>query len=293
MAASTNPAQEAFPELSIPALQKHAEIWMRKFHEAPIRRILLYRFLSPYEGEMADCFGEGFKSFPHIYAVVFELDAKDKTLQMNPEERMEYDRMKIERKRPLEPYERLLDATEPNTRRPYENRYRYFITAAFRDVYRDFIGDIDPYRKDWYFTLKFQNTTLSSNIRVDEQPVVLASNLEGLIAEAAPEVESLFVAIKEIGFSGRNPNANEKAWREAALEHFDRNKKRFRLVKRGYLEDEDLYAFADGQASRDFKGRLHQRVCEERGFGKQNYFELAKFHVNVQLHSRLSSTKSK
>ncbi|OQX65167.1 MAG: hypothetical protein B5M55_04635, partial [Desulfococcus sp. 4484_242] len=152
MSTSKDPAEEYFRELHIPTLKHHAEIWFKKFHEAPIRRILLYGFISPYEGEMAARLEEEFMAFPYKYAVVFELDAEDKTVGMTGEKRMEYDLQKIGGKRDLEPYERLLDATEPDSRKPYEKRYRYFITAAFTNVYRRLVRDIDPRRKDWFFT---------------------------------------------------------------------------------------------------------------------------------------------
>ncbi|RLB88475.1 MAG: hypothetical protein DRH50_15165, partial [Deltaproteobacteria bacterium] len=111
MSTSKDPAEEYFRELHIPTLKHHAEIWFKKFHEAPIRRILLYGFISPYEGEMAARLEEEFMAFPHKYAVVFELDAEDKTVGMTEEKRMEYDLQKIGGRRDLEPYERLLDAT--------------------------------------------------------------------------------------------------------------------------------------------------------------------------------------
>ena len=144
MSTSKDPAEECFPELRISALKDHAEMWLEKFHEAPIKRVLLYRFNSPYAGEMRDRFGEEFIAFSHKYAVVFELDAEDKTVGMTEEKRMEYDLQKIGGRRDLEPYERLLDATG-------KKDHWYFISADFTDVYHEPVGDIGPRRNHWFF----------------------------------------------------------------------------------------------------------------------------------------------
>lgn len=202
MTPSEKPAEEEyFPELHVHILKKQAEKWIKKFHEAPIKRILLYNFSSPFEGEMADLLGEEFKPFSHIYAIVFEVDADNKSLKPNPllatwflksfaplisdeciakarskmifQAQMEYNRQRITGERPLESYEELLDATEPNSRSSYEERYRYFITEDFKRVYNPPVENIDPYRKDWVFCVKFRNHDLDVNIRTDEPFVVL------------------------------------------------------------------------------------------------------------------------
>jgi hypothetical protein len=194
MTSSKNSEERYFPELHIHILKEQAERWIKKFNDSPIKRILLYKFSSPYEGEMADHLGEKFKSFPHIYAIVFEVNAEDKTVNMLIEDRIEdlmrYDRQKIGGRRSLETYERLLDATEPNSRNPYEKRYRHFITEDFKRIYNPPVKDINPYRKDWYFTLKFENTELNENIKTDEPFITLASPLEKVLDRAPAAVDT-------------------------------------------------------------------------------------------------------
>ena len=94
-------------------------------------------------------------------------------------------------------------------------------------------------------------------------------SLQKLLVEASPEVDELYMAIKKTGFSGLNPNANDENWQKVALKRLDRNPKQFNFVKRKYLEDKDLYAFAPGQESRDFKGRLFEKIVEEKGLQKK------------------------
>ena len=82
---------------------------------------------------------------PHQYAIVFEVDKEDK---------------------------RLLHAVSAPG-------LHYFITAAFTNVYRGGVHEIDPRRKDWFFTVKFKNTELNANIRTEEPHVVLWQRMGG------------------------------------------------------------------------------------------------------------------
>lgn len=285
MVSSKNP-EEYFPGLHIHILKIQAERWIKKFPEAPIKRILLYNVSSPFEKEMGDIFGKSFKPYPHIYAIVFEVDAENKALKMTPDEQMKHDLQVKRGKHPQESYERLLEATEPNSRSPYEERYRTFITQGFKRVYKSSPKNIDPYRKEWQFIVKFKTTNplnsgLSANIKTDEPHIILSLTLKGLITEAAPEVESLFKVIKRVGFSGRNPDANDETWQKVALQHFDKNQKQFNIVKREYLEDKGLYAFVAGQEARDFKGPLHQKIIEGKGLGKHSARNLADLHKQI------------
>lgn len=170
---SKDPAEAYFPELNIREMKLRAERWVKKFHEARIKKVLLYKFSSPYEGEMAELVEGSLKTFPYIYTIVFEVDAKNKAIEMSAEERMRYDLQKIRGKRPLESYERLLDATEPNTRKPYKERYRYFISEDFKLVYKRPPRDMALYREDWLFRVKFENSELNDNIRKDEPFLIL------------------------------------------------------------------------------------------------------------------------
>lgn len=292
--------EKHFPRLDIHILKTHAERWIEKFPEAPIKRISLYSISFQLEGYVPDII-ESYKPNPAIYAVVFDVDAEDKTINMTPDERMEYDilcirreaalhldmepneRLLLARQHPLESYERLYSATQPNLRRSdFKNlplKYLELVTADFANVYK--WPAKDNYLEEWRFIVKFKNTELNADIRTEDPFVILALNLKGLITEAAPEVESLFKAIKKVGFSGRNPDANDETWQKVTLQHFDKNQKQFNFVKREYLEDKDLYAFADGQASRDFKGCLHQKIIEGKGLKKQNAHNLANLHNTI------------
>ena len=162
-----------FPTLRLDILGDYAERWFKKYTEAPITRISLHKYASPLECAIANDVGEEFKPLPHKYAVVFEVDAENKATEMGQKELMEYDRPKISWEPSLEPYESLLDATEPNSRTPYEERYQEFIGEDFKQVYDFSVGDMDIHRKDWVFCVKFTNSELNANIKVDGPCVVL------------------------------------------------------------------------------------------------------------------------
>ena len=142
-----------------------------------------------------------------------------------------------------------------------------------------------PQRHEWRFVIRYRDQEFPSEVSEDEGHWVLFENesriFDDLLTKASPEIEKLYKPIKEIGFSGRNPNADDAAWREAALQHFHKNQKQFKLVKREYLEDKDLYAFTVGQEARDFKGSLLQKIVEGKGFGKQSAQKLAKLQRQI------------
>ena len=276
-----------FPGLHIHILKTQAEDWIEKFPKAPVKRILLYSISFQLEGYMLEII-ESYKPNPAIYAVVFEVDEEDKTINMSQHELMEYDRLcmcvdrstwaqyQAQYRSAAISYERLWLATEPNLRK---KRYPKLVTADFAKVYK--WPPKNNYLEEWRFIVKFKNAELNADIRTDEPFVILALNLKGFITEAAPEVESLFEIIKSVGFSGLNSDANDKTWQKVALQHFKKNQKQFSLVKREYLEDKGLYAFAGGQEARDFKGCLHQKILEGKGLGKHSARNLADLHKQI------------
>jgi len=286
MTSSKDP-EKHFPNLHIHILKTQAKRWIEKFPEAPVKRILLYTISFQLEGYMPEII-ESYKPNPAIYAVVFEVDEEDKTINMSQHELMEYDRLcmcvdrstwaqyQAQYRSAAISYERLWLATEPNLRK---KRYPKLVTADFAKVYK--WPPKNNYLEEWRFIVKFKNTDLNADIRTGEPFVILALTLKGLITEVAPEVESLFKAIKKVGFSGRNPDANDETWQEVALLHFDKNQKEFNIVKREYLEDKGLYAFVAGQEARDFKGCLHQNILEGKGLGKHSARNLADLHKQI------------
>jgi hypothetical protein len=173
-----------FPTLRLDILGDYAEGWLKKYPEAPITRISLHKYASPLECAIANDVGKEFKPSPHKYALVFEVDAENKATEMGKKELMEYDRRKISWEPSLEPYESLLDATEPNSRTPYEERYQEFIGEDFKQVYDFSVGDMDIHRKDWVFCVKFTNSELNANIKVDGPCVVLWRQQEVIVSES-------------------------------------------------------------------------------------------------------------
>ncbi|MFO7884119.1 MAG: hypothetical protein R6U68_04790 [Desulfobacteraceae bacterium] len=162
-------SEEYFPELNIHIFKMQAERWVKKFSEAPIKRILLYNFSSKYEGAMIA--RDGLPPLPVIYAVVFEMDDYDKTTKMSAEDHLQYDLMGVRGERQQESYERLLAATKPNKRIADNEQYYDLMTKDFAKVYKN--PPKPDYREEWQFYCKFRNTKLSANIRIDEPHIVL------------------------------------------------------------------------------------------------------------------------
>ena len=91
-----------------------------------------------------------------------------------------------------------------------------------------------------------------------------------LMENAKPELDTIFGAIKRIGFSARVIEPEPK-WKAAALIQFDLEPEKYSCIKRSFLENISLYAFSDGQNKRDFYGRILQLIIEDHGLGKYNY----------------------
>ena len=170
-----------FPGLHIHILKTQAEDWIEKFPKAPVKRILLYSISFQLEGYMLEII-ESYKPNPAIYAVVFEVDEEDKTINMTPCEQIEYDKQCIclmsigyNGEFPQESYERLLFATQPNLRiSDFKNlhlKYLKLVTADFANVYK--WPPKDNYLEEWRFIVKFKNSELNANIRIDRPHVVL------------------------------------------------------------------------------------------------------------------------
>ena len=112
-----------FPNLRLNILKRYAKSWMEKFSESPITLVRLHKFVPAFECKIENDLKEEYKPPPYKYAIVFEVAAENKTHGLNGKELLKYDLKKITCKRPPESYERLLDATEPGSREPYEKRY--------------------------------------------------------------------------------------------------------------------------------------------------------------------------
>jgi hypothetical protein len=89
--------------------------------------------------------------------------------------------------------------------------------------------------------------------------------------EIEAEVDSVYGAIKKIGFVGPLEYKQEQ-WRKAALRFFLIHQKKFKFVKREYLEEANLYSFGTNQFQRNFKRKLLQKIisaeCREIYSGK-------------------------
>ena len=94
-----------------------------------------------------------------------------------------------------------------------------------------------------------------------------------LIKRAKLEIEILYGAVREIGFTRAQ---GDKDWQKAALEKFQESKDDFTLIKKKFLEDDDLYLFAVGKERRDFVGKILQKILVDNNLPPGDYQKLYK-----------------
>jgi len=245
---------EDFPNLRLRVLQLYARRWVNKYSTVPLKRVLLCRY-SPLYPSIT-------KGVPVKYAIVFELGTVDKA--------------------EMEAYMEFEWATEyyQTVREKYP--FSEFIDAGFSDVYHQLPEG--GFTDDWLFIPKLTDDESlhklgkkpKGSIKLEEPCWILYqrestspedSKIMELINAARPEIEPLYAAVKKVGFSGRKVKITEKQWQNAALAYFDRHRNEFKIVKREYLEDKELYFFSGGKERRDFIGKVLQRITVDQGLG--------------------------
>ena len=163
-----------------------------------------------------------------------------------------------------------------------------FFIDVFMKHFEHFSGppEVDsqffPKREEWLFLLRCGRDPYPEQITETEAHWVLFERkdelIKSIVSKAKNEIDKLFNAVKNVGFSGNNPEATEKNWMNAAIELFDATKKEFKMIKREYLDDPKVYFFTGGQESRDFKGSLLKKVAGSHGLkiGARPLYEIYK-----------------
>ena len=283
MTSSKDP-EKHFPRLHIHILKTHAERWIKKFPEALIKRILLYSISFQLEGYMPDTI-ESYEPDPAIYAVVFEVDEENKTINMTPEELMEYDILCIRRQadllyiepderlllatqHPTESYERLLFATQPNLRiSDFKNlplKYLKLVTADFANVYK--LPAKNNYLEEWRFIVKFRNAELNADIRTDKSEVVLweqKQQSDSFLLKARQEVQIIYDHIKR-NCGGLLTSPSELKHKKA-LEYFQRHKKNFKILTIEDLDATEIYTTST-KPNREIMGRILKKIVLRKNY---------------------------
>ena len=239
---STEKPEEYFPDLRIHFLKIQANRWVKRYNEAPIQRVLLCSFSSPYEGIMSEQRLPS-EPMPIKYAVVFEVDAKDKTVDMDQDEMDEYRNADLTGQRSLESYERLLDATGEYKNGHIKILNLNFITADFERVYNKQTS-INEFIEEWIFRIKFNNRDWDSRIKTDEQHVVLFGKAQGNlgVGESSPEEQIQKIEVgyeNDYEFKIKMPRKSSKPCTWAALgcrnERTEEFKKILEVIQEGYI----------------------------------------------------------
>jgi hypothetical protein len=94
--------------------------------------------------------------------------------------------------------------------------------------------------------------------------------IENLIEKAIPEIGRIMQAIITfVGWTNQDYDENEEGpiedkWRDEALDYFDDNEEEFSIITREYLEEIDYYTLRRTNESRDFRGKLLQKMIQDR-----------------------------
>jgi len=92
----------------------------------------------------------------------------------------------------------------------------------------------------------------------------LSPETQDILIKAKLEMESIYDAIKiEVGFSGRNPEAEERRWQEVAENHFKQRRNEFKFIRLDDLQDRGIYLqLGTNQGKRDFVGPLLKKIVK-------------------------------
>ena len=102
-----------------------------------------------------------------------------------------------------------------------------------------------------------------------------SSEVRELILKSKHEIETIYSAIKNIGFTDNDPDKDKK-WKQLAIRRYEQNPEQFEYIKKEFLEDKGVYAFTGSQSKRDFFGKMLQQIIKDHGLGSHGYQRLAK-----------------
>jgi hypothetical protein len=106
------------------------------------------------------------------------------------------------------------------------------------------------------------------------------SKIIKIIKAVKPELESVYSAIRKVGFSSKLQK-REEIHKKAALNRFKQKRSAFKILTETDLTDEEVYIFADGQAKRDFIGKMLKRIVLRYGFRPDGYQRLFRLYNKV------------
>lgn len=273
---------EYFPELNEVHLRSFAQQAVERFWNVQIMEVSLYHCANIY-------FGYTGKELPLKYVMVFRRPGK---AMGEPEDELslhqdfyQTDFSAAELEEIFgDPLRRALELAELSTLRDTSAFHELTGGIPFSILYSNGIAP-EKYFLEWRFIDLHDGQSLPQSVLLDYPHWVLFEKeelfLTNLLGKVRLEIEPLYQAVKNVGFSAHKLEANEETWRKAALECFDSHKASFHLVKREYLESKELYSFADGQARRDFVGRVLQHVVEENGLGHGRKEDLIKEYNRI------------
>ena len=128
--------------------------------------------------------------------------------------------------------------------------------------------------------IKFPSETKrEENIFSTSYKNTIDPKLINLITKASPEIEAIYKPMKEkVGFSGVGEE-RELSLQKVASEEFRKNRNNYNYIKEEYLEDLNVFALNGGQAPRDFKGTILQRIVKDHchvRIGAQKLYKIYK-----------------
>ena len=212
---------EYFPSLNEIHLKAFAQQAVIRFSYIPITQVTLYHYTNVFFPD---------RTIPTKYAMAFTINYNEDLIQFSERYQIDLSCFSPCEIKAILSYEELRVAFGQRSTLREDPVIFWELTGgrAFSKLYKEGITPQD-YIYEWTFIVKLGNESSAQGVLEDDPYWILFRkdnlHLESLLAEASPEIEKLYKPIKEIGFSGRDSNANDAAWREAALQHFDKNQK--------------------------------------------------------------------
>lgn len=138
--------------------------------------------------------------------------------------------------------------------------FAYNFEPGFKDLIIDTLADL-------YLNSKINPKKKKPKQLIDD------GVLDQVILCVDTEINRIWQAIKEIGFSPQDANANPEEWQKAALRCFDENWNDFDAIKRSYLNKKKLFVLGKAeedeagcdsrQGIRNFKSRLLREIAND------------------------------
>jgi hypothetical protein len=118
-------------------------------------------------------------------------------------------------------------------------------------------------------------STLKNSIAIQRDSKIIK-----IIKAVKPELESVYSAIREVGFSSELQEPEER-WKKAALKRIKQNRSFFKILTEKDLTDKKIYRLNGGQERRDFIGNILKQIVLRSDLGPVGYQRLFRLYNKI------------